>query len=255
MKDIFSLEGRLALLAGGGGDISIAVARGFAEKGARLILCDSSTEHLEKARSVLGSEGIAVLETFVGSITDPDFIRSMADEIDRRFSTPDILFNSAAITYRKPVSEMSAEEWKNIVDVNLNGAYYLIREFGLRMCERRSGKIIQVLSTGAYRFGANFVAYGATKAAASALIKGLSIEWAPCNIHVNGIAPSATVTNFTRDYYAQYPEKMEATRNNHPYKRLGTPEDCVGAAIYLASDASDFVNGDVIIIDSGKTVK
>lgn len=254
MDNLFSLRDKVALLAGGGGDISIAVAEGFSAYGAKVLLCDNSQQHLENAKKALQSKGIDV-ETWCGSITDKKFLKSMADEIEQRYGTPDILFNSAGVTYRKPVSELTDDEWSNIVDINFNGVYYLLKEFGLRMCKRGSGKIIQVLSTGAYRFGANFVAYGATKAAASALIKGLAIEWAPYNIHVNGIAPTATETNFTRDYYKEHPEKMEATRNNHPYKRLGTPQDYVGAAIYLASDASDFVNGEVIVVDSGKTVK
>ena len=254
MKDLFSLDGKIALLFGGGGDISIAVARAFADYGAKIILSDNSKEHLQKAKEVLSSDGFDV-EIQEGSITDVAFIRSLADSIYSRYGRLDILFNSAGVTYRKSIRDMSNEEWMNIVDVNLNGTYHALREFGLRMCDQGHGHIIQVLSTGAYRFGANFVAYGATKAAQSALIKGLAIEWAPYNLNVNGIAPTATETNFTRDYYRENPEKMEATRNNHPYKRLGKPDDYVGAAIYLASDASSFVNGEVIIVDSGKTVK
>lgn len=123
------------------------------------------------------------------------------------------------------------------------------------MCRQKSGKVIEVLSTGAYRFGANFTAYSASKAGLSALVKGLAIEWAPCNVQVNGIAPTATETNFTKDYYAQNPEKKEAVIRNHPYGRLGKVDDYVGAAVYLASSAADFVNGAVIMIDSGKTVK
>lgn len=254
MQTMFSLKGKNALLLGGGGDISIAVAKGFADFGAKIILCDNSEEHLRKAENDLAEKGVSA-DIFYGSITDESFIRNMANDIYAKYGKLDILFNSAGITYRKSIADMQDSEWQNIVNVNINGTYYVIREFGLRMCSAHSGKIIQVLSTGAYRFGANFVAYGVTKAAQSALIKGLAIEWAPFNIHVNGIAPTATETNFTREYYMKNPEKMEATKNNHPYKRLGVPEDYVGAAVYLASDASDFVNGEVIIIDSGKTVK
>lgn len=254
MRDLFSLEGKNALLFGGGGDISIAVAKGFADYGAHITLFDISQEHLLKANDTLQKAGIKA-DYHQGNITDRKQLRQFSDEYFSTFGHLDILFNSAGITCRKSFKDMSDDEWDTIVNINLNGTQNILREFGLKMCEQNTGKIIQVLSTGAYRFGANFVAYGTTKAAQSALIKGLAIEWAPYNIHINGIAPTATETNFTRDYYKANPEKMEATINNHPYKRLGRPDDYVGAAIYLASSASDFVNGEVIIVDSGKTVK
>ena len=156
---------------------------------------------------------------------------------------------------RKPMLDFTTEEWLRVININLNGSYFFLREVGRVMCRQNHGKVIQILSTGAYRFGANFSAYGASKAGVSALIKCLAVEWAPHNVQVNGIAPTATDTGFTREYYRQYPERMQATINNHPYKRLGKPEDYVGAAIYLASGAADFVNGEVIVVDSGKTVK
>lgn len=250
MNSMFSLEGKNVLIAGGGGDIALACAKGFAEYGANLFLFDNSQEHLECAKEELKKENIEA-KTWCGSITDSNFLK----EIVSQMPVPDVLFNATGITYRKPLLEMKDEEWSRIIDVNLNGTYYLLRTFGSLMCSRGKGKIIQLLSTGAYHFGANFVAYGASKAATSALIKGLAIEWAPYNININGIAPTATETNFTRDYYNQFPKKKEAVINNHPYKRLGKPEDYVGAAIYLASSASNFVNGEVIVVDSGKSVK
>lgn len=254
MRDLFSLEGKNALLFGGGGDISIAVAKGFGGYGAHITLFDNSMEHLRKAKEELNEAGVDV-ECYQGSITDRKGLNAFRDGYFDKNGHLDILVNSAGITYRKSLEDMSDEEWDDIVNLNLNGTYNILKSFGVRMCAQGHGKIIQVLSTGAYRFGANFVAYGATKAAQSALIKGLAIEWAPHNIQVNGIAPTATETNFTRDYYRENPTKMEATIGNHPYKRLGRPEDYVGAAVYLASGAADFVNGEVIIIDSGKTVK
>jgi NAD(P)-dependent dehydrogenase (short-subunit alcohol dehydrogenase family) len=114
--------------------------------------------------------------------------------------------------------------------------------------------MIQIVSTGGLRAGANFSAYGASKAGLIHLVKTLALEWAPYRINVNAIAPTATETDFTADYYARFPEKKAQTIANHPFKRLGIPGDYAGAAVYLASSAADFVNGEVIVVDSGKTV-
>lgn len=254
MTDMFSLKGKNAILFGGGGDISIAIAKAFAGYGADVTLYDNSEEHLSVALKELSALDINA-STFVGSISDLESIYKFRESYLEKHKTVDIIVNSASVTYRKSFLDMMEDEWKTIVDVNVNGTRNILKAFGPVLCEQHRGKYIQILSTGAYRFGANFVAYGCTKAAQSALIKGLAIEWAPYNIQVNGIAPTATETNFTREYYKLNPEKRAATENNHPYKRLGKPEDYVGAAVYLASEAADFVNGEVIIIDSGKTVK
>lgn len=253
MKNIFDLRGKLALIAGGGGDIGLACAKAYGAYGARVLIFDICAERVERGVRQLWENGVDAAG-WCGDITDPVFLKQLADEIREKYGALDILMNCAGITNRKPMLEMSDEEWKAVVDVNLHGVYFLLKEFGKGFCEQKHGKVIQILSTGAYRFGPNFSSYGASKAGASALIKSLALEWAPCHIQVNGIAPTATETNFTRDYYREHPEKKEATIRNHPYKRLGTPEDYVGAAIFLASSASDFVNGEVIMVDSGKTV-
>lgn len=253
MKDLFSLKGKLALLAGGGGDIGFACAKAYGEYGATVLIFDICAERVERCVAQLRERGV-ISEGWCGDITDAVFLHAMSEQITQRYGVPDILVNFAGVTNRKPMLDMTAEEWNRVVDVNLNGVFCLLKEFGGRMCARGSGKVIQILSTGAYRFGPNFSSYGASKAGASALIKSLALEWAPSRVQVNGIAPTATETNFTRDWYREHPEKKEATIKNHPYKRLGVPEDYVGAAVFLASSASDFVNGEVIVVDSGKTV-
>ena len=254
MNDLFSLNNKVAFIAGGGGDIGAACAEAFAFYGARIILFDSSKEAVSNRLKLWEQKGIKA-EGFCGDITDQEFLKSTVDEVVERYGRIDIALNNVAVTNRKPMLDFTTQEWLKVIDVNLNGAYYFLREIGRVMCRQSYGKVIQILSTGAYRFGANFSAYGASKAGVSALIKCLAIEWAPYHVQVNGIAPTATETGFTRDYYQQYPERMRATIQNHPYGRLGKPEDYIGAAVYLASAASDFVNGGVIVIDSGKTAK
>lgn len=253
-RDMFSLQDKVALIAGGAGDIGAACAKAYAEYGARIIIFDRDPEKLGDRLERWEAQGIRA-DSYCGDITDERFLESMVEDVCARYGRIDIALNNIAVTNRKPMLDFTTEEWRKVIDVNLNGAYFFLREAGRRMCAQNHGKIIQILSTGAYRFGADFSAYGASKAGVSALVKCLAVEWAPHNVQVNGIAPTATETGFTRDYYRQHPERMEATIQNHPYKRLGRPEDYVGAAVYLASGAADFVNGEVIIIDSGKTVK
>lgn len=253
-RELFSLQDKVALIAGGAGDIGAACAEAFAEYGARIIIFDREQEAVGRRLDKWKNMGIQA-EGFCGSITDEGFLEWMVKDVAARYGRIDIALNNAAVTNRKPMLEFTTSEWRDVIDTNLNGTYYFLREAGRVMCAQNCGKIIQILSTGAYRFGADFSAYGASKAGVSALVKCLAVEWAPYHIQVNGIAPTATETGFTRDYYREHPERMEATIQNHPYKRLGRPEDYVGAAVYLASGAADFVNGEVIIIDSGKTVK
>ena len=253
MNDIFDLREKRILIAGGGGDIGFACARAYGTCGATVLLFDIHEDRVRQGVERLRAEGFPA-DGWCGSITDPVFLEEMAGKIGGKYGSLDVLMHCAGVTSRKPMLEMSQKEWTEVIDVNLNGVFLLLKTFGNAFCGQGHGKVIQILSTGAYRFGPNFSSYGASKAGASALIKSLALEWAPYHVQVNGIAPTATETNFTRDYYLEHPEKKAAAIKNHPYQRLGTPEDYVGAAIFLASSASDFVNGEVIIVDSGKTV-
>lgn len=248
--NLFDLSGRIALVVGSGG-IGGACAKAFADFGAKIALLDYDQASLQECGQLLGE---SLLYSAPCDITDLPALEKAVQEISTRFGHIDILLNSVAVTTRKPFMEIGPEEWRRIVDVNLNGAYNTFRAIGPVMMKQKHGKIIQISSTGAMRFGGNFSAYGASKAGMVALTKSVALDWAPYNIQVNAIAPTATDTKFTHEYYMHNPDKMQATINNHPYKRLGTPEDYIGAAVYLASSASDFVNGEVIVIDSGKTI-
>ena len=248
--NMFDLSERIALVVGSGG-IGGSCAKAFADFGAKIALLDYDEASLQECGATLGE---SLVYSAKCDITDLPALERVVQEIFERFGHIDILLNSVAVTARKHFMEIGPEEWRKIVDVNLNGAYNIFRAIGPVMMKQKHGKIIQISSTGAFRFGGNFSAYGASKAGMVALTKSVALDWAPYNIQVNAIAPTATDTKFTHEYYVQNPDKMQATINNHPYKRLGTPEDYIGAAVYLASPASDFVNGEVIVIDSGKTI-
>ncbi|MPN03689.1 2-dehydro-3-deoxy-D-gluconate 5-dehydrogenase [bioreactor metagenome] len=168
----------------------------------------------------------------------------------------DILVNSAAVTNRKTLVEMTEAEWDRIITTNLYGAYRVGKAVAQLMIEQgRSGRMIFIVSTGAYRAGVNFGAYSASKAGVVMLMKTFALELAPHGILCNAIAPTATDTNFTADYYQQFPEKREAVIKNHPLGRIARAEDYQGTVVYLASKAAEFVTGTMLVVDGGKTAK
>ena len=177
---------------------------------------------------------------------------------NRRRQAPggiDIFINSAAVTNRKPALEMSDEEWLEIINVNLNGAFYLGRAVGKHMIEHgREEKLYTLFLLSIPRLE-KFRAYSASKAGVVMLMKTLALELAPYKICVNAIAPTATDTRFTADYYAKNPDIKEAVVKNHPFGRIAVPEDYMGTVIYLSSAASNFVTGEMIVVDGGKTAK
>lgn len=257
MKEIekmFCTEGKIALVTGGAGGIGLACAKALALSGADLILSDIDGQSLKEAQTVIQELGVRCM-TAVCDVSDEKAVEQMMGQV-RQFGGVDILIHSAAVTNRKELLTMSEEEWDQIVSVNLYGAYHMGKQTALLMKEqRRGGKMTFIVSTGAYRAGVNFGAYSASKAGVVMMMKTLALELAPWNIRVNAIAPTATETRFTEDYYRKNPEAKERARSNHPLGRLGKAEDYMGTAVYLSSPASDFVTGAVLVVDGGKTAK
>ena len=254
IRNMFSLEGKIALVAGGAGGIGGACARGFAAFGAKLVLCDISEKSLAAAKESFAKLEIEV-DTYCFDIASDEQTAAVVQYVYEKYGRIDILLNNIAVTDRKPILDFTSEEWLRIIDINLNGAYRIMREAGKLMIAQKSGKIINIASTGAFRAGGSFSAYGASKAGMVALTRSAALDWADYNINVNAIAPTATDTNFTHAHYEANPQMKQNVINNHPFKRLGMVEDYIGAAVYLASEASAFVNGEIIVVDSGKTIK
>jgi NAD(P)-dependent dehydrogenase (short-subunit alcohol dehydrogenase family) len=252
-RNMFDLTNKISLVVGGGGGIGGASALSMAEFGASIVVADLNMTAAEEMAHQIEKLGGRAVPLHV-DITSPAQVERMVQQTISEFGKIDILLNSTGATVRKPLMETSLEEWNRVLEVNLTGVFHLSKAIGREMIKNNSGKIIHIASTGGIRAGANFSIYGASKAALIHLVKGLALEWAPYKINVNAIAPTATETNFTAEYYIENPDKKEKTIKNHPFGRIGRLDDYVGAAVYLASSASDFVNGEVIVIDSGKTI-
>jgi NAD(P)-dependent dehydrogenase (short-subunit alcohol dehydrogenase family) len=253
-KQLFSLSEKRAVVTGGAGGIGFACAQALGLYGASVLLVDRDGSTLANAKHQLEAQQVLV-DTFCCDVSDSNRVNDLATTISKSGGV-DVFFHSAAITIRKKVLDMSEDEWRSIIRVNLDGAFLVGRAIASAMVRQdRGGSMVFIVSTGAYRAGVNFGAYSASKAGVVMLANTLALELAPHRIRVNTLAPTATDTNFTVDYYRQNPEALRSTIANHPLGRIASPQDYQGTAVYLASEASAFVTGTMITVDGGKTAK
>ncbi len=253
--DKFRLDGKTAVVTGAARGLGKAMAEGLVEAGADLVIpdieIDEAHETAETMREKWGCE-VLVTET---DVTDQESVKEMVDRTLENFDSLDILVNNAGIVINKPAEEMSYEEWKEVIDVNLNGVYLCSREAARPMIEQESGSIVNIASMSA-RIVNNpqpQASYNASKAGVEHLTRSLAAEWAEHNIRVNCISPGYMRTEITKKFedkdYVQ-DKWIEPT----PMKRMGEPEELKGAAVYLASEASSFMTGNSLVIDGGYTV-
>jgi 2-dehydro-3-deoxy-D-gluconate 5-dehydrogenase len=244
----FSLEGRTALVTGARRGIGAAIAAGYAAAGAELILLarDAALEDtLEAIKQNGGGDATVVIADFA----DPAAVERAATEIvDNR--KVDILVNNAGTIRRAPAAETTTADWQHVIDVNLNSTWAVTRPVGAAMAERRTGKIVTIASLLSFQGGITVPAYTASKHAVAGLTRALANEWGPAGVQVNAIAPGYISTDNTTELRAD-PEREASIRQRIPAGRWGQPEDVVGAAVFLASAAADYVNGHVLAVDGG----
>ena len=243
----FSLEGRTALVTGARRGIGAAIAAGYAAAGAELILMarDAALEDTLEAIKQHGGDASVVIADFA----DPAAVERAATEIaDNR--TVDILVNNAGTIRRAPAAATTTADWQHVIDVNLNSTWAVTRPVGRAMVERGAGRIITVASLLSFQGGITVPAYTASKHAVAGLTRALANEWGPAGVQVNAIAPGYIATDNTTELRAD-PDREAAIRQRIPAGRWGRPEDVVGAAVFLASAAADYVNGHVLAVDGG----
>jgi len=181
-------------------------------------------------------------------------VRKMVSAVLDQFQKIDILVNSAALILRKPIAEVADEEWDSLLDTNLKGVFICCQEVGRRMIERRQGKIINISSNVIQPLQPGRGVYAITKAGLTQLTRVLAFEWAQYHIQVNAIAPGPTITDLNRKFFEEHPEDLKARVQSLPIGRMGQPRDHVGAALLLASSASDFITGQTIFVDGGSNL-
>jgi len=251
--NILNLSGKTAIVTGGNQGIGFGIAQGLARQGAYVVIANRRVEQGVAAAQLLLNEGLAAgaISTDVG---DGASVQHLVDTVIERHGHIDILVNSAAVIVRKPVEELTEEEWEWVMDINVKGTFLCCRDVGRHMIERRSGKIVNISSNVSQVIQPLRSVYAVSKAAVSHLTRALAVEWAQYGVNVNAVAPGPTVTDFNRRYLEEHPQDKQRAINSIPMARLGAPDDHVGAAVFLASDASNYITGQTILVDGGSTL-
>jgi len=249
----FRLDGRLAIVTGASQGIGRAFALAFSRAGAEVVLVSRGREKLLEARHAVESAGglAHVICADVGKLED---IRRLEQGVLKLVEGRDVglvLVNSAGFGFTKSAVEVTEEDWDRVFDTHAKGTFFCCQAFGCRMIERGYGKIINLSSTWSSSTDMGKSVYGAAKAGISYLTAALSTEWAPLGVRVNAIAPTSTLTDSTSLAFQENPERAERLRSRIKLGRFAEPSDLVGAALFLASPASDFVSGHTLFVDGG----
>jgi 2-deoxy-D-gluconate 3-dehydrogenase len=244
----FSLQGRCALVTGASRGLGRAMAVALAQAGANVVCSSSRRGGCEAAAAAIRGLGRDAWEVHA-DLSDREATLAMADEAERLAGQIDILVNNAGTIRRRPALENSADDWDAVLRVNLDATFFLSQRFGAVMVERRAGKIVNVASLLSFRGGVHVPAYTASKHAVAGLTRALANEWGPFGVQVNAIAPGFFVTDNTASLRAGDGESE--IRKRIPAGRWGRPEDVEGAVVFLASPASDYVTGHLLVVDGG----
>ncbi|MBF9054732.1 SDR family oxidoreductase [Rhodobacterales bacterium LSUCC1028] len=246
---LFDLTGKTALVTGSSRGLGLAFAKGLAQAGASVILNGTNDENLEVARAQLRGLG---LNTRVSAfdVTNEQSVICAFQELDANGITVDVLVNNAGIQFRKPMLELEAKDWHRVLDTNLTAAFIVGREAAKRMAERGHGKIINIGSLTSELARATVAPYTVAKGGIKMLTKAMAAEWGELGIQANAIGPGYMVTDMN-EALVNDPKFDEWVKSRTPMRRWGRPEELAGTCIYLASDASNYVSGQIIYADGG----
>ncbi|HSW58178.1 MAG TPA: glucose 1-dehydrogenase [Dehalococcoidales bacterium] len=252
MNKIFNLNGRTALVTGGHGGIGQAIAVGLAEAGADVIVASRNLEALKPVAAEIESRGKKSLAVSVDVASEKQ-VSAMVETVLKSFKRIDILVNGAGLAIRKPADSFPIDEWQKVMDINTRGTFLCCQAVGKVMLKQKSGKIINISSVrGRYGLPAGYAAYCASKGAVDTLTRTLACEWAKHNILVNAVAPTVVETELTKELLAD-PEYAKTMKARIPMGRWALTADIVGPVIFFASDASNFVTGQILYVDGGVT--
>jgi gluconate 5-dehydrogenase len=252
-SELFDLSGRAAIVTGGGSGIGRQMATALAEAGANLVLCARKVERCEEAAAEIERLGVQAFGMRC-DVRDPAEVQAVVDRTKAELGRVDVLVNNAGTSWGAPAEEHPLEGWQKVIDVNLTGVFLFAQAVGRVMIDQGGGKIVNVASVAAFG-GAppelvNAVAYNASKGGVVSFTRDLATKWARHGINVNAVAPGWFPSDMNRVLLDAQPD---AYLEHIPLRRFGGPDDLKGAVVFLASRASDFVTGQVVVVDGGQS--
>jgi gluconate 5-dehydrogenase len=253
LTELFSLQGRVAIVTGGSRGLGEEIAEGLAEAGAKLVLCARRDEWLAPAVKEFRARGFTV-EGALCDVSKPADVQAVVDHTLTTFGQVDILVNNAGISWGDEPETMPLEKWQKVIDVNLTGAFLFSQAAGREMLKRQYGRIINVASIAGLHASVNgphYVGYAASKAGLMGLTRELAGTWGRQGIRVNAIAPGFFPSRLTEAVLAKAEAGLKA---NCPIPRAGLAGELKGVAVFLASDASNYITGQAIVVDGGRTI-
>lgn len=252
MNNIFDLTGKVALVVGGHGGLGKAIALSLADAGADVAVASRNLDSLKAVAREIETKGRKSLAVKV-DVVDAKQVNAMVETIIKTFPRIDILVNAAGLAIRKPADSFPIDEWQQVMDINTRGTFLCCQAVGRIMIKQKSGKIINVSSVrGRYGLPAGYAAYCPSKGAVDTLTRTLACEWAKYNVLVNAIAPTVVETELTKGLLADA-EYAKTLKARIPMGRWALTEDVVGPTVFFASDAANFVTGQILYIDGGVT--
>src|SRR5208283_4278118 len=242
MNELFSVEGRVVLVSGGSRGIGLSIAQAFHKAGAKVIVASRQEQTLQATG----------LDYRVCDVSDAGQIKRCVDDIVEKFGRLDVLFNVAGVNFRHVAETYPEEKLDAILAINVRGNFLMARDCGNAMIRQGSGKIINIASLHTHLSINGMVPYAASKGSIGSMTRALAVEWAQYNIQVNAIAPGFILTDLNAKLW-ENPTMLNWAKERTPAGRLGKRDDLIGAAIFLASAASDFITGQVLYVDGGLT--
>ncbi len=249
--DLFKLAGKTALITGSSRGLGRAMAEGMARAGARVVINGTDAGRVSEAVNAMNADGMQATGC-VFNVTDEATIKASFERFDTEGTAIDILVNNAGIQFRKPMVELETADWQRVIDTNLTSAFVIGREAAKRMIARGHGKIINIGSLMSGLGRATVAPYTAAKGGIKSLTQAMTAEWAGLGIQANAIGPGYMITDMNQALIDN-PAFDSWVKGRTPSKRWGKPEELVGAAIFLASPASDYITGQIIYVDGGMT--
>ncbi len=253
IKDLFDLTGRVAIVTGGSRGLGKEMAEGLAEAGAALMLCARRAEWLAPTLEEFRARGFRV-EGMLCDVARPEQAQAVVDKTIETFGQIDILINNAGVSWGERPEKMPLDKWQKVIDINLTGVFLFARAAGREMLKREYGRIINVSSVSGLQSsatGPHYVGYAASKAGVFGLTRELAASWGRQGIRVNAIAPGFFHSRLAD---AAIEQVEPSIKDRNPIPRVGLAGELKGVAVFLASDASNYITGQVIVVDGGRTI-